>query len=93
MTDLTSKAWVSDESVDLFHRAFSYITRPRTKKPTSARARGNYRGDYSPQIQEVASELRVSVERARQIERTALRKCRNWCKKNGFELLALLGFR
>jgi len=32
---------------------------------------------------EVAKELGVTAERARQIELAALRKCREWCQRRG----------
>lgn len=35
-------------------------------------------------LEEVATELGVSVERARQIEMAALRKCRRWCQRHGW---------
>ena len=35
-------------------------------------------------LEEVAAELGVSVERARQIELAALRKCRRWCQRHGW---------
>jgi hypothetical protein len=36
-------------------------------------------------LQEVAQELGVKIERARQIEITALRKLRQWCAENGWD--------
>jgi len=35
-------------------------------------------------LEEVAAELGVSSERARQIEMIALRKCRQWCQRHGW---------
>ena len=34
-------------------------------------------------LAEVAAELGVSAQRARQIEKQALRKCRRWCRAHG----------
>ena len=36
-------------------------------------------------LEEVAAELGVSPERARQIEMRALRKCRQWCQRHGWQ--------
>lgn len=42
--------------------------------------------------EEVAAELGVSRERARQIEMRALRKCRRWAEKHGYLAEDLLRF-
>ena len=36
-------------------------------------------------LEEIGRELGVTRERARQIELQALRKCRRWCERNGFQ--------
>lgn len=36
-------------------------------------------------LEEVGKALGVTRERARQIELQALRKCRRWCERNGFQ--------
>ena len=43
-------------------------------------------------LEEVARELGVSRERARQIEMRALRKCRRWAEKHGYLAEDLLRF-
>ena len=42
-------------------------------------------------LQTVADDLGVSVERARQIESSALRKLRNWCWRNGYKAEQFIG--
>ena len=41
-------------------------------------------------LEEVAAELGVSVERARQIETSALRKLRFWCRERGWDYHVLM---
>jgi RNA polymerase sigma factor (sigma-70 family) len=57
---------------------------PRAFATLSPRERGVVRGRYGidghpRSLRELAAELGVSVERARQIEQTAMRKLREWC--------------
>ena len=42
-------------------------------------------------LQTVADDLGVSVERARQIESSALRKLRLWCRRNGYRAEQFIG--
>lgn len=41
-------------------------------------------------LEEIAMALGVSRERVRQIEERALRRCRQWCERHGYELADLL---
>ena len=42
--------------------------------------------------EEVAAELGVSRERIRQLEFRAIRKCREWCERHGYQPEDLLRF-
>ena len=52
-------------------------------------------GRFETTRDEIAAELGLSRERVRQLEVQALRKCRDWCERNGyaFEDLLLPGER
>lgn len=49
-----------------------------------------FKNDRNCSLDDVAKELGVSIERARVIEQTALRKCKDWCDANGFDLEQML---
>ena len=46
---------------------------------------------HAATLAEIADDLGVSVERARQIESSALRKLRLWCRRHGYRAEHFIG--
>lgn len=79
------KRFVTDDDINAAVAIAYKLFPPQPRRPPVKRKQ------HPPvPLEVIAQELGVSRERVRQIEAKALRKCRDWCERHGYDLVDML---
>ena len=76
---------VRDSDLDRWARVY--------RLPVEPLKRGEIEAEPERSFREIAVALNVTPQRAQQIQRNAIAKCRKWCAEHGLELSDLLELR